>query len=95
MSNKRVKLETFSANPNYSIKYFCKRSNNANLKYANLNYANLTDAKNLTNQQIKSAQNWEKAYFAKYWDADKKEWVVDEEKQEAKLKELKELRIQN
>ena len=37
--------------------------------------------------------NWEKAYYAKYWDADKKEWVLDEEKQEAKLQELREFEM--
>jgi hypothetical protein len=62
----------------------------ANLKAANLSGANLTNIKNLTNQQIKSACNWEEAYFARYWDAGKQEWTIDDEKQEAKIKELKE-----
>ncbi len=44
-----------------------KNLNYYKLKGANLENANLTDAKNLTNKQIKSACNWENAYFARYF----------------------------
>ena len=67
---------------------------NANLQNANLQNANFTDTENLNNSQIKLACNWEQAYFAAYRDRNKEdgewEWVVDEKKQQAKIKELKE-----
>jgi uncharacterized protein YjbI with pentapeptide repeats len=34
-----------------------------NLSNANLSFANLRGAKNLTPEQVKSAKNWEKAYY--------------------------------
>ncbi len=60
----------------------------AYLKGAYLKGANLTNTENLTNEQIKSALNWEEAYFAKYWDEEKRKWIVDEEKQKAKIREI-------
>ena len=62
----------------------------ASLEGANLSNANFTYAQNLTNKQIKLACNWEQAYFARYRDQEKKAWVVDEEEQQTKIKELEE-----
>jgi hypothetical protein len=61
-----------------------------NLRGANLRGANLTNVRNSSNKQIKFACNWEKAYFASSWDEEEKEWITDEEKQKAKINELKE-----
>jgi hypothetical protein len=44
----------------------------------------------ITNQQIKSACNWEDAYFfVTSWDNKKRQWIVDETKQEARIQKLK------
>ena len=53
--------------------------NRADLNRANLSNVNFSNVKNLTDQQIKRACNWEQAYFSS-----------DSEKQKAKIKELKE-----
>ena len=62
----------------------------ARLDSVNLSGADLSQVINLTNKQIKSACNWEKAYFARFVKIQTVEFVVDEEKQKAKIKELKE-----
>lgn len=62
----------------------------ANLTNANLQEANLTNTEALTNEQIKSACNWEKAYFAKFMSLEEGKWIVDEKEQKARIKELKE-----
>ncbi|MDJ0687754.1 MAG: pentapeptide repeat-containing protein [Xenococcaceae cyanobacterium MO_188.B32] len=52
---------------------------NTNLKNANLTNANLKSAKNLTPTQIKSACNWEKAFFKGRFDNEYDEWIIDKQ----------------
>lgn len=61
----------------------------ANLSAVNLSGANLSDV-NLTSKQIKSAHHWKKAYYALNYDYESQKWIIDEEKQNAKIKELEE-----
>lgn len=60
----------------------------ANLKNANLTYANLKSAKNLTPTQIKSACNWEKAYYKGRFDHEYSEWIIDKAANEQFIKQL-------
>ncbi len=50
---------------------------NANLTKANLKNANFKSAKNLTPTQIKSACNWEKAFYKGRFDDEYGEWIID------------------
>ena len=52
---------------------------NANLANANLTNANLKSAKNLTPTQIKSACNWETAFYKGRFDKDYEEWIIDKQ----------------
>ena len=57
---------------------------NANLKSvditnANLSSAILIDTKNLTPTQIKSACNWENAFYKGQFDDDYEEWIIDKQ----------------
>ncbi len=60
----------------------------ANLSNANLSSAYLIEAKNLTSPQIKSARNWEKAFYKGEYDAAKDEWIVNQEANQQYIKEL-------
>ena len=62
----------------------------AELKGANLAEANLIKAINLTPSQIKSACNWEKAIYKGDWDNNQKKWLVNEQENQAYIKQLKE-----
>ena len=61
----------------------------AYLESAYLESAYLTDAENLTNEQIKSACYWEKAYFAKRWDEKQLKWVVNDVENQKRIAEIK------
>jgi uncharacterized protein YjbI with pentapeptide repeats len=50
----------------------------ANLEGANLTRANFIEAKNLTNNKIKSACFWDKAIYKGHFDEQKYEWITDE-----------------
>ena len=60
----------------------------ANFRWANLERANLIEAKNLDSSQIKSACNWEKAFYKGQWDKNEG-WIVNEEANQAYIDELK------
>ncbi len=60
----------------------------ANLKSANLEGAYLIEVKNLTSSQIKSARNWEKAFYKGEFDAEKYKWIVNQEANQQYIKEL-------
>jgi uncharacterized protein YjbI with pentapeptide repeats len=63
----------------------------ANLHRADLSGANLDGAKNLSNQQIKSACFWEKAiYTGTEWNRREKRWIlVDEKANQNKIEEIR------
>ena len=48
-----------------------------NLERANLERAFLINTKHLTSSQIKSACNWETAYYQGHFDADYDQWIID------------------
>jgi len=52
--------------------------NGAYLNNSNLNGAILSRVKNLTFSQIKSACNWDKAYYKVNWNQENSQWVVDQ-----------------
>lgn len=52
---------------------------NANLANANLMNVNLKSAKNLTPTQIKSACNWETAFYKGRFDRDYEDWIIDKQ----------------
>ncbi len=49
----------------------------ADLRYANLRGADLIYVENLTSSQIKSACNWETAYYQGHFDADYEQWIIN------------------
>ena len=51
----------------------------ANLAQANLDHAYLINAKNFTPAQIKSACNWEQAYYKGRFDSEYSEWIIDQQ----------------
>ena len=61
----------------------------ATLIDANLESATLIDAKNLTSQQIKSACNWEKAFYKGNFDEEQRRWIIDEEANQEYIEKLK------
>ena len=61
---------------------------NANLAKANLKNANLKSAKNLTPTQIKSACNWEKAFYKGRFDDDYGEWIIDRQANQQFIQQL-------
>ena len=65
----------------------------ANLKSANLERANLSsaimiDTKNLTPTQIKSACNWEKAFYQGRFDSDYSKWIIDRQANQEFIQQL-------
>ena len=50
---------------------------NTNLERANLERAFLINTKHLTSTQIKSACNWEIAYYQGHFDADYEQWIIN------------------
>ena len=60
-----------------------------NLSKANLTSANLKSAKNLTPTQIKSACNWEKAFYKGRFDYDYSEWIIDKQANQQFIQQLK------
>ena len=48
-----------------------------NLERANLERAFLINTKHLTSSQIKSACNWETAYYQGHFDADYEQWIIN------------------
>ena len=61
---------------------------NINLTNANLRSANFKSAENLTPTQIKSACNWEKAFYKGRFDDDYEEWIIDKQTNQQFIKQL-------
>ncbi|MDJ0536013.1 MAG: pentapeptide repeat-containing protein [Xenococcaceae cyanobacterium MO_207.B15] len=61
---------------------------NAYLIDAELESTYLIEVKNLTSSQIKSARNWEKAFYKGEFDAEKYKWIVNQEANQQYIKEL-------
>ncbi|MGK7956908.1 MAG: pentapeptide repeat-containing protein [Crocosphaera sp.] len=62
---------------------------NADLSNANLNNTYLMDIENLTPNQIKSACNWDKAFYIySYYNNQNSKWIIDEEANKAYIEEL-------
>lgn len=63
---------------------------NTNLERANLSSAILIDTKNLTPTQIRSACNWEKAFYKGKFDYEYSEWIIDRQANEQFIRQLQE-----
>lgn len=63
---------------------------NTNLVGANLSSAILVDTKNLTPNQIKSACNWEQAFYKGQFDYEYSEWIIDLQANEQFIRQLQE-----
>ena len=61
----------------------------AYLNGANLESALLIGAQLLTSQQIKSACNWEKAFYKGEYDREQNQWIIDKEANQKYIKKLK------
>ena len=61
----------------------------ANLEEANLENTNFIRVKNLTNSQIKSACNWDKAVYKNNWDDNKRIWIADDKANQQYIEQLK------
>ena len=72
----------------YSANLYSAYFESATLIDANLYSATLIDAKNLTSQQIKSACNWEKAFYKGNFDEEQRRWIIDEKANEEYIKKL-------
>ena len=68
---------------------------NTNLKRANLERAFLINAKHLTDSQIKSACNWEIAYYQGHFDADYEQWIVNAQANQQFIEQLEQDRDSN
>ena len=62
---------------------------NADFNGVNLNGVNFMESENFAPSQVKSACNWEKAFYKGNWDGNKYEWVVDEKANQTYIKQLK------
>ena len=65
---------------------------NANLEGANLTNANLKSAKNFTPTQIKSACNWEKAFYQGRFDSDYAELIIERQANQEFIRQLQQAR---
>ncbi len=63
---------------------------NTNLEGVNLSSAILIDTKNLTPTQIKSACNWEQAFYKGQFDYKYSEWIIDRQANEQFIRQLQE-----
>ncbi len=78
------------SNANLSEAYLSNANlSNADLSKANLESAYLIEVQNLTSSQIKSAKNWEKAFYKGEYDTKKNKWIVNQEANQQYIKELK------
>ena len=62
---------------------------NTNLSSANLIDTDLSHTQNLTLSQIKTACNWEEAFYKSNWDHEKREWIVNEKANKQYIEKLK------